>query len=136
MSASARSAGVPVTAAPWHSPAASAEKSTISVPEKRPTSRASSPPSMISPPSIDWSAISDAPTPLLRISVCPTALSATSSVPTELAARSAAVRLLSPTLPVITLPGASARVLTAASASLEATIEPSASRSGHGPRAC
>ena len=104
---------------------AAAEKSTISVPEKRPTSRASSPPSMISPPSIDWSAISDAPTPLLRISVCPTALSATSSVPTELAARSAAVRLLSPTLPVSTLPGAIARVVTALSASLPATIEPS-----------
>ena len=81
MSASARSAAVPVTGAPWQSPPCRSEKSTISVPEKRPTSRASSPPSMISPPSIDWWAISEAPTPLLRISVCPTALSATSSVP-------------------------------------------------------
>ena len=81
---------------------------------------------MISPPSIDWSAISDAPTPLLRISGCPTALSATSSLPTELDARSAAVRLLSPTEPVSTLPGASARVVTALSASLPAPIEPSA----------
>ena len=71
MSAAVRSRGRDAVAS-----APTSEKRTSSVPLKRAMSRASSPPSMISPPSIDWSAISDAPTPLLRISACPTALSA------------------------------------------------------------
>ena len=74
------------TRGPGRTPAsAPAAKRTSSVPLKRATSRARRPPSMISPPSIDWSAISDAPTPLLRISAWPTALSSSSSVPTALA---------------------------------------------------
>ena len=89
-------------------------KRTSSVPLKRAMSRARRPPSMISPPSIDWSAISDAPTPLLRISAWPTALSPSSSVPTAFAARSSAVSVAF----------ATARDVTAPSASSASPIEP------------
>jgi hypothetical protein len=82
-------------------------KRTSSAPLKRATSRARRPPSMISPPSIDWSAISDAPTPLLRISAWPAALSASSSVPTAFAARSSAVRVAFATARDVTAPSAS-----------------------------